>query len=173
MVSVEEEPHRSSVSFSTNHTTKPSSSVTHQDSLVQNADKEDVIQDLGQSESEEVVVCLHVSPTVNVPAAEQVEVEEEQKEQEEEDKAEQWEEVEQEEEVVVEQEEEDEEEEEEDKAEQCEEVEQEEEEEQEEEDAQSEGLTFTHHDFIYILFLLTFNKMYIYHRALDANSGFY
>ncbi|XP_060796720.1 centromere protein T isoform X2 [Neoarius graeffei] len=152
MVSVEEEPHRSSVSFSTNHTTKPSSSVTHQDSLVQNADKEDVIQDLGQSESEEVVVCLPVSPTVNVPAAEQVEVEEEQKEQEEEDKAEQWEEVEQEEEVAVEQEEEDEveeeEQEEEDKAEQCEEVEQEEEEEQEEEDAQSEELSMQTPGFI-------------------------
>lgn len=115
---MEEEPHRSPVSSFTVHTTKPSSPVTHQDSLVQNADKEDIIQDFGQSKSEEVVVSVHVSPTVDFPAAEEEEEEEEQEQQQQEEEEEE---------------------------EQEQQHQEEEEEQEEEEDAQSEGLTFTYH----------------------------
>ncbi|MCJ8737289.1 hypothetical protein PDJAM_G00022330 [Pangasius djambal] len=85
LVTVEEEPHRSLASSSAFHATKPSPSLTYRDVLVQNADEGDVIRDLDQSESEEVVASGHVSPTVDFPAAEEEEeVEEEQEEEEEE-----------------------------------------------------------------------------------------
>ncbi|KAF4082774.1 hypothetical protein AMELA_G00131440 [Ameiurus melas] len=131
-----EEPHRRPASSSAVHTTKPSSSVTHQDSLVQNPDEDDeVIQDLHQSGSEEIVVSVHVSPMVDFPAAEEEEEEEEEQEQQQQEEEEEKKEQEHEQ-----QEEEEEEEEEEQEHEQQEEEEEEEEEEQErqEEEEQEE-----------------------------------
>ncbi|KAI5613878.1 centromere protein T isoform X2 [Silurus asotus] len=133
IVSMEEGTSSSDESSSPVHTTKPSASSTHQDSLVQNADEADGLQDLGQSEREEVIVSVGVSPTVDCPAAEEEEEVNEQvqqqqqeaEEEEEEDKEEQ-----QQEEMiehVEEQQQEEEEEEEDDKL------------DDEEEDAQSEG----------------------------------
>lgn len=99
-VSVEEEPHRRPASSSAVHTTKPSSSVTHQDSLVQNPDEDDeVIQDIDQSGSEEIVVSVHVSPMVDFPAAEEKQEEEVQEHQQQEEEEEEQEEEEQEEEM--------------------------------------------------------------------------
>lgn len=139
-VSVEEEPHRRPASSSAVHTTKPSSSVTHQNSLVQNPDEDDeVIQDLNQSGSEEIVVSVHVSPMVDFPAAEEKQEEEVQEHQQQEEEEEEQEEEEQEEEME----------------EQVQEQPQEAEEEQE--DAQSEGL-ISHITNLYVyLFLFAFN----------------
>lgn len=88
MDSVDEEPHGSPVSSSAVHTTKPSDTL-------RDAEEEDIIHKLGQSESEGVVVSVCVSPTVDFPAAE--EEEELQQEQEEEPEQEQQEENEEEE----------------------------------------------------------------------------
>ncbi|KAF7703431.1 centromere protein T [Silurus meridionalis] len=141
IVSMEEETSSSDESSSPVHTTKPSASLTHQDSLVQNADEADGLQDLGQSESEEVIVSVGVSPTVDFPAAEEEEevnelVKQQQQEAEEEEEEE---EVQQQEEMVEhveEQQPEEEEEEEEDKL------------DEEEEDAQSEELSMQTPGFI-------------------------
>lgn len=83
MVSLEEERHHSPASSSAVHTAKPSSSETPRDSLGQDADEEDVIQDLGQSERQDVAVSVHVSPTADFSAAAQEEEDQEQQQQEE------------------------------------------------------------------------------------------
>ncbi|XP_060720602.1 centromere protein T [Tachysurus vachellii] len=143
LASVADEPNRSLASPSAVDTTKPSSSETQQDSLVQNIDVE-FIQDLDQVESEEVVVSVHVSPTVDFEEVE----EEQQQEEEVEEEQQQEEEVEEEQEEEVEEEQQQEEEMEEDQ--QQEEFEEQEEEllQHEEEDAQSEELSMQTPSFI-------------------------
>lgn len=130
---VAEEPHGSPVSSSAAHTPKPSETL--QDSLVQNTEELDVIQDLGQSQSEGVAVSVCVSPTVDVPAGEEEEeLQQEEQEEEREEMQEQQEENEEEEELQQEEEEQEEE-----REEVQEQHEENEEEEEDDEDAQSEG----------------------------------
>ncbi|KAG7327132.1 hypothetical protein KOW79_008738 [Hemibagrus wyckioides] len=157
LTSMEEEPNLIPTSPSAVHATKSSSSETQQDSLVQNSDEE-VVLDLDQMESQEVMVSVHVRPTVDFPAAEEEEQQQEEEEDEEwqqemEEEEQHQEEEEEEQHQEEEEEEQHQEEEEEEQQQEEEEVQQEEElhqqhEEEEEEDAQSEELSMQTPGFI-------------------------